>query len=327
MHIFIDEFGSFTKPGEPAVSAVGALVVPDRRLPYLLRRYLKMRACLPKEKGEVKGRLLSEHQVASVISLLKKVDVLFEVSVIDMEMHSESDIASHKVNQEYAMTSKLTAEHHANIHRELAALRLRLEQMAHQLYIQSVLTFDLIARVLRHSTVYYAQRIPRELGTFSWVVDGKEPLRVTPWEDWWSLVVMPILQSKFLREPMGHLVGADYSHYDRSFQTKPSDYFMQFINDKTATRAIDLKKVMSDFRFSSEPEPGLELVDIVTNAVRRALMGNLQMDAWKRLPSLMIHRNSHYIAMLALTNMTAANNRNYMAVLQYFSYGGKIMVK
>jgi hypothetical protein len=80
-----------------------------------------------------------------------------------MEMHSESDIASHKVNQEYAMTSKLTAEHHANIHRELAALRLRLEQMAHQLYVQSVLTFDLIARVLRHSTVYYAQRIPREL--------------------------------------------------------------------------------------------------------------------------------------------------------------------
>jgi hypothetical protein len=60
---------------------------------------------------------------------------------------------------------------------------------------------------------------------------------------------MPILQSKFMREPMGHLVGADYSHYDRSFETRPSDYFMQFINDKTATRAIDLKKVMSDFRF------------------------------------------------------------------------------
>jgi hypothetical protein len=71
----------------------------------------------------------------------------------------------------------------------------------------------------------------------------------------------------------------------------------------------------------------LELVDIVTNAVRRALMGNLQMDAWKRLPSLMIHRNSHYIAMLALTNMAAASNRSYMAALQHFSHGGKIMLK
>jgi hypothetical protein len=326
MHIFIDESGSFTRPGEPAVSAVGALVVPDRRLPYLIRRYLKIRPSLPQEKGEVKGRLLSEDQVASIVALINRVDALFEVSVIDMAMHSEADIASHKAGQEHAMTSNLTAEHHENIHKEIAALRSRLEEMAHQLYIQSVLTFDVIARVLRHSTLYYAQRIPRELSAFSWIIDGKEPFRVTPWEDWWSQVVLPMLQSKFLREPMWHLKGADYSHYDRSFQAELGDHLMEFVKDKSATDATDLRKVMSHFRFSSEPEPGLELADIVTNAVRRAMMGNLQIDGWRHVPCLMIHRKFHYIAMIALTNKDAPSNPGYMPVLHHFEHGGKSLL-
>jgi len=327
MHIFIDESGTFSKPGTKSLSAVGALVVPDRRLPYLVSRYLRIRNSLPKENGEVKGRLLAEHQVAAVLNQLQKADVLFELSVIDMAMHSEDDIRNHKSGQEHGVTSSLTEDHHPTVRRELFALRTQLEQMSHQLYVQSVLTFDVIARVLRHATMYYVQRLPRELASFFWVVDAKEPSNVTPWEEWWSWAVMPMLQSKFLREPMWHLVGADYSHYDRRFRTRPSEYLRERIQDPKATEAVDLKKMLSEnITFSSASLPALEIVDIITNAVRRAMVGNLQFEGYKSLPNIMVHRNSHYIRLVSLANQQPTTNPPYMPLLNHFILGGKKLV-
>lgn len=328
MHIFIDESGTFTKPGAKSLSAVGALVVPDRRLPYLVSRYLKIRNNLPKHNGEVKGRLLAEHQIAAVVNQLQKADVLFELSVIDMEMHSKDDIRIHKSGQEHGVTSNLTEDHHPTLRGELFARRAQLEQMSHQLYVQSVLTFEVIARVLRHSTIYYVQRLPRELASFFWIVDAKERSNVTPWEEWWSMAVMPILQSKFLREPMWHLMGADYSHYDRRFRTTPSEYIKERIQDPKATEAVDLKKILSEnIRFSSASEPGLEIVDILTNAVRRAMVGNLQFEGYKDLPNIMIHRKSHYVQLVSLIKNQSTINPSYMPLLNHFSHGGKKMVR
>src|SRR5207253_1683997 len=92
MHIFIDESGTSSSPGTKSVSAVGALVIPDRRLPYIIRRYLRSRNSLPKDNEEVKGRRLAEHQIVAVLDQLQKADVLFELSFIDMAMNSEADI-------------------------------------------------------------------------------------------------------------------------------------------------------------------------------------------------------------------------------------------
>jgi len=71
MHIFIDETGSFAIPAPfPSPSLVGALVIPDRKLTYFDRIYGRLRSKLPKEQGEVKGRLLNEGQVRSVVQAL-----------------------------------------------------------------------------------------------------------------------------------------------------------------------------------------------------------------------------------------------------------------
>jgi hypothetical protein len=40
-----------------------------------------------------------------VLHQLQKADVLFELSVIDMGMHSEDDIRNHKSGQEHGVTS------------------------------------------------------------------------------------------------------------------------------------------------------------------------------------------------------------------------------
>ncbi len=94
MHIFIDESGTFVLPSTANnVSLVGALVIPDRRLPYIEKRYSKIRSRLPKEKGEVKGRLMGESDIDLVVSMLAEQQVLFEACAIDLGTHSLEDLA------------------------------------------------------------------------------------------------------------------------------------------------------------------------------------------------------------------------------------------
>lgn len=329
VHIFIDESGTFAASSEGAhsVSLVGALIVPDYRLARVEKKYAVLREDLPKQDGEVKGRLLSESEIDRVVSMLTNNEVLFEVSAIDMGIHGDADIADHKKRQEHALTARLTEDHHPNVREGIFQLRRRLERMPHQLYVQSTVTFELIARVIQHATLYYCQRHPRELAAFHWVIDGKAKDRVTDWEDWWSYVVRPLLQSKSLRKPMMMLAEGDYSHFTR-FQTTIGDYLRPYISEPTDDEALDLNKLMTEsIRFSSKPEPGLEMIDILANAVRRALMGNLDFAGWRAIPQLMIHQRQHYIQIVALLKSRPQRRRwSYMPVLRHFSSGGKDMI-
>lgn len=168
MHIFIDESGTFTPASATrAVSVVAALTIPDDRLAEIGNRYTVLRPSLLKKSDEVKGRDLSEAEVASVVSMLASEEVLFEATAVDMSIHGAADVAAHKSAQATAMVKHLTDQHAPAIHAGVARLRERLEGMTAQLYVQSVVTFALIERVIQHGTLYYCQRLPRELGAFN----------------------------------------------------------------------------------------------------------------------------------------------------------------
>ena len=80
------------------------------------------------------------------------------------------------------------------------------------------------------------------------------------------------------------------------------------------------------FRFSSEPEPGLELVDIVTNALRRGLVGNLGEAGWLPLRGLMIHRSEVYVNPVGLVHSDDRKlARSLLPVMNKFCTGGRIM--
>ena len=141
---------------------------------------------------------------------------------------------------------------------------------------------ELVYQTLNHADTYYAFRIPSELGEYRWRIDGKDRLGITPWEKWWSTVVLPMLESKTFREPLVAAEGGDYRRKER-FKMRPSDYKLKFVNDSQKDDFSDLVKVITeDFRVSSDPELGLEAVDIITNTVRRSYQVIfLEQDGWR----------------------------------------------
>jgi hypothetical protein len=329
MHIFIDESGTF-KPVEeghgPSISLVGALIVPDCQRDELFRRYAKLRPGLVLNKGEVKGRLQDERCVANVVDLLVKNGALYEVTAIDMGDHTEAELEDHKQRQAEKLTANLSDQHHPELVQEVWQLRGRLEQLPVQLYVQSVAMFYVVERSVRHGTLYFSQRIPPELGAFHWVIDAKDRTRTTNWEDWWSKIVAPAIQTISIKQPMQILKGCDYSYFER-FDAEVSDREAEK-QGLRYRRGTNIGQVMREsFRFSSNPEPGLEMIDVVANATRRALLGRLSPDGWRNIPRLMIHRREQYIHIVNLHDrVMPRGNRPDRPVMRAFHGHGRRMI-
>lgn len=180
--------------------------------------------------------------------------------------------------------------------------------------------------MLNHADVYFAFREPPELGEYHWTVDAKGRDGLTNWEEWWSQIIMPVTQSKTMRQPLMRVREGDFSYQDKLI-TEPDEYLLQFMNDPEAGEFADLRPILSDdFRFSPDAEPGLEAVDILANAIRRALNGNLKDFGWNEIPGLMIHRRDHYLRLMSVAPEGKGPNRlPYQNVISAFRSGGRSM--
>ena len=96
MKIFIDESGTFSGFHSLSIGAVGALAVLDNKLSFIERKYERIRKGLPRLKGEVKGKLLNERQIAEVVTLLARNEAIFEVTVIDLGLHNRTGVSAYK---------------------------------------------------------------------------------------------------------------------------------------------------------------------------------------------------------------------------------------
>jgi hypothetical protein len=325
VHIFIDESGVFVpSPTRPGISLVGALVIPEGRIANVVRKYKVIRARLPQERGEVKGRLLAEAEVSEIVDLLRRNECLLEVVGIDLNMHSDADIQAHKLDLARVMTTGVTPAHHPNVHNWVRGLADRIKALPNQLYVQSTVMIELARHTIEHTVNYYAQRRPQELAAFHWVIDGKDKLRTTEAERLWTDIVMPLLMAKSVEEPTGFFEGGDYRHFKR-FDSESPDWLPT--PKGAANTTTDIKLLMMEhFRYSSECEPGLELVDIVVSATRRALVGSLKIAGWKDLPTLMIHRRQHYIHLVSLHGSSTTTQIGYKNVLRRFTQNGRNML-
>lgn len=327
MHIFLDESGAFAGIGKPvSLSAMAALVIPDRRLARVKADWRKLRRTFPKDhRGEVKGKALTEEQVISVARLLSQHRCIAEVSMIDMGLHKLEEIEAHIEGQMQGMSTNLTDEHHPNIWATIERLQNTLSTMRPPQYVQAVMILDLLHRLLDHAKLYHVQRTPAELANFSWVFDAKGDDSIkNNWEDWWTTLRGPMLQSIAMRKPSARLVGANYRAFEKRYC---SDEWPSHLPERepNAPPAMDITKVFQDTRFSSEIEAGLELADIVANAVRRTVAGRLHQRAWGSLARLFIARQQHCIHFIALNGVTRADPA-YSGIVRAFGRGGLSMI-
>jgi hypothetical protein len=215
-----------------------------------------------------------------VIESLRSHDAIFDVCAIDIGHESPVDIARYQQAQADLLVAHLTPDHHPNLVREVRELREEMLKLPPQLLVQAKLTWVLIERVIQVATLYYVQRRPSELGAFAWRVDAKQDGTVAPYETLWSTLVKPYLGSRSLQVPLVMLQGADYTRFDKFSVPLPG---------RPGESGTDIRAILRDLAFvSSQDEPGIQLVDILTNALTRAFNGNLQLRGWEKLGRLMV---------------------------------------
>jgi hypothetical protein len=266
-------------------------VIPGTQRRTLLRRFghLRERWGLP----ELKGRLLSENQIDQTINLCRRYDPLLFVRAIDLNHQSPDELAAFRAEQARRMTSSLTPKHQRSIREEAEQIAEYIRRMPEQLLTQGILTIQLIDDVLRGAIPYYSLRRPEELGAFGWRVDAKDHFE-TEGERLWRLLLLPFLQMISVRQPHIHPSAGDYSHFGRFESASLPEYVKQYaaqedLKLQSGGQPIDLGEIVrGDFELSdSSSDLGLQLVDVLASALRRAMMGTLNRTAWKRLGSLM----------------------------------------
>lgn len=304
MHIYIDESGIFRKPADKdnVASCLAALVIPSSTKVKLINEYLEISAEWPREKGEIKGRLLDEDQIAEIAALLQRYDALLEINAIDLGLHTEQEITEFKNNTANIMFGWAKQDH--PLRERFTQIAEAYQRTSNQLFIEAFLMLTLVPRVILHSVNYYARRIPKELTSFHWIVDAKD-ITPTEFDKAWADVIFPSIEFQSKKEPFYKIEGGDYTYFDKFLNT--DDEVLERIQPGTGMpkdeiAGLELKELLGrSFKFQdSKDKPGLQLVDIVANAIQRAFNGRLRQEGWEGIGSLMIGRKEEIIPFIVL---------------------------
>ena len=294
MHIYIDESGTFTIPllKTPAISCVVALVIPDAVHDEMLSGFEDLIQSLGLDIKSVKGRELHETHIAAIVRYLNQFDVILEVTAIEMAMQTVTGIYHHKQRQAHGLITNLNDTHLPSLVADMTQWRDKVMKLPNQLYTQAVCMWELVAKTIQKSTLYYAQRHPQELGSFHWFIDAKDKSKMSAYDDLWSTLVMPVLQSRSFREPFIQLVEGDYRYFDRFCGSKPETprHLIADTGLKSPFDYVDMKSVLHEHLSVATAADclGLRLVDVIANALRRSMNGNLQRAGWDGLAVLMV---------------------------------------
>ena len=333
MKIYIDESGVFSNPNNKphAVSCIAGLIIPENIEGEIFKKFNDISSKWATDSGEIKGSRLNEPEVAATISLLRDYQVIFEVCAIDLGIHTNEEIEKHKRLQGDKLVENITPEVNASLINHLNELKSKIEKMSNQLYSQFISLTELVNSILRSAMLYYCQAVPETLGTFNWIIDAKDNQR-TDYEDIWSILAMGFLQTLFLNNPIQVLDSGDFTSLEK-YESKTAEipnhlkkYAKEGINRSSR---FDLKKVLTESLYFSDSKmsTGLQIIDILVNAVRRAFNGNLQIEGWGEIGRLMLKkfRGAHSIKSILLKPGTKIEI--WSSTLPYFNVLKEIDIK
>jgi len=290
MNIYIDEAGVFVVPSKDkcCVSCVGGLAIPTRETEAVFAEFAALKESWGIGASEIKGSKLLEPQVSSLISMLRKHDVVFHIIAIDMNAQNNKGLASHRSLQGQSLTKNLTPEHKPGLVEGVHNLKKELEALNLQLYVQAVCTMELLTDLLQTITLYYVQRVPAELGSFQWYVDAKDR-EITPYEKLWTTIVLPMQQSRSFQQPLITLEGADYSHFEKFCKVDEiaPEHIREHVKRASPFEYVELQGILGK-NISSHSNLGIQIVDILTTSIRRAMNGKLGIAGWAEIGRLMV---------------------------------------
>ena len=276
MEIFIDEGGQFTPTSGRSV--VCALALPSkevgparRKLAYLTREWPKA------PTGELKGGSLNADHLAALVELLFARNALLHAVAVDMSGENDERLKDHKHKQCEGLTVHLTAKHDPDLVAEIWALRGMLAGIPVQLYVQSVLMSELAAITVEQTAMYFSQRRPRELGSFKWTIDAKDPRRITTQEKWWRDTLGPLQESHSRTKPLWRVndLNFDYSFFNKAYEFEKLAWYPDRPGELVT--GYDISKILvGQILFKdSRSDTLLQAIDILTNFLRRLLMGRI----------------------------------------------------
>ncbi|MBV5320351.1 MAG: DUF3800 domain-containing protein [Sulfuricurvum sp.] len=336
MNIYIDEAGVFVKPTENkcAVSVVGALILPENKTSIIFSKFEALKSKWGLNDTEVKGSQLNESQVASVIEILQKYNVMFEIVAIDMNIQIEDDITIHKLERAQKMISCITDDFNETLIKNLYKTKDEIESLPNQLYVQVSLIIELLIQIFQTTMLNYSLKKPKELEFFKWIVDAKDT-NITTSEKIWKTLILPLAQSRSFDKPLLMIKEGDYSHF---FKNRKSgdipNYLVQHVGDKDPNDFFELNSVYSNIKFeNSKNNLGVQLADILTTSIRRSMNGNLQKNAWKYFRNIIVMGKKQSITLINMSNNTNFENYEldppYFEVIKYLDktsktiFGGK----
>ena len=319
MNIYIDEAGIFVKPpqNKSAISAVGALIIPEKKEKIIFSKFKALKNKWGFNDIEVKDSQLDESQINSVIEILKKYNVMFEVVAIDMNIQNENAINTHKLDRAQKMISCITDKFNETLIENLYKIKEEIESLSNQLYVQASLTIELLIQVFQKTMLNYSLRKPKELELFKWIVDAKN-IDITTSEKIWKTLILPLAQSRSFDKPLLMIKEGDYSHYYKNRKSGDiPNYLSEHVKDKDPNSFTELNSVYSDIKFTnSKNNLGVQLADILITSIRRSMNGNLQKKGWINFGKIIVMGEKQSITLLNMDEDT--NFEKYKVNPSYF---------
>ncbi len=149
-----------------------------------------------------------------------------------------------------------------------------------------------MATLTRSSDTLTLQAAAGTMGRFKWRVDAKGAA-ITGYEKLWWEIVLGLVQTKSLADPLVQLEGADYSAFARfnnETTAEPPAHLRSHLPEGTTPfRSSDLRLLLrEDLKFgASHRYTGLQLADVLANAIQRACNGRLAVQGWGEIGRLM----------------------------------------
>lgn len=307
MKIFTDESGDFSLTNTKNPSLVASLICTEDMYDGI-KRFMYTFEKRNSNGNEIKGSLLASEQRLKVCHFIYKnrTELKIGLTIVSPNMVSQDNLIEYRTlqsetferNKQWYLNNGGT--HLLSHYEKLIKIAQYQTRMSDVEFLQSILLVQQLQRVLTFCMVYfYERKYERYFKGFSFVFDRKQPGKLAGMEKYFQSYAMPFLdgQSK---------LGDTITMVDTWKKGHPfiDRYMLELENGRSG---LNLNKIFGEncSFMDSKDEPGLRLVDIISNTVYNYLVNpdNPQyIECYQLLKSAIGRQNNQPLFHIKLQN-------------------------